>query len=60
MDFTDYSYEFKQIYNTGEYFEVIDKWGNKFNYPKDEYRYEIYGDIYLGTPIERPISYYTK
>ena len=45
-DFTDYSYEFKQIYNNSEYFEVIDKWGNKFNYPKDEYRYEIYGDYY--------------
>ena len=45
-DFTDYSYEFKQIYNTCEYFEVIDKWGNKFNYPKDEYRYEIYEDYY--------------
>lgn len=45
-DFTDYSYEFKQIYNTHEWFEVIDKWGNVMKYSKSEYYYEIYGDYY--------------
>ena len=45
-DFTDYSYDFKQVYNTNNYFEVIDKWGNKFVYDKTEYNYEIYGDYY--------------
>ena len=25
-DFTDYSYEFKQVYNANKYFEVIDKY----------------------------------
>ena len=36
-DFTDYSYEFKQIYNNNEYFEVIDKWVNFIKYSKFEY-----------------------
>ena len=45
--------------------EDLDKYCSavKFEYnfkTKEIKRYEIYGDIYLGTPIERPISYYTK
>lgn len=45
-DFTSYSYEFKQIHNTDEYFEIIDKWCNVMKYSKSEYIYEIYGDYY--------------
>lgn len=45
-DLTDYSYEFKQIFNADSYFEVIDKWGNVMKYSKSEYFYEIYGDYY--------------
>ena len=45
--------------------EDLDKYCSavKFEYnfkTKEIKRYEIYGDIYLGTPIERPISYYAK